>query len=52
MVDVGQEGVRAPPAKDLDGLGVKPIQVKGSGSSSSEGVAGDELSWDALAVQV
>ena len=26
--------------------------MEGCGSTSSEGVAGDELSWDALAVQV
>ena len=52
MVDVGEKGVRAPAAKDLDSLGVISIEVKGGGTSSSERVAGDEGRRDALAFQV
>ena len=52
VVDVGEEGVRAPAAQDLNGLGVIAIEVKGCGPTSAKGVAGYELSWDALAFQV
>jgi len=49
MGNVGEESVRAPAAQDLDGFGVIAIKVEGCGASSSKGVAGDELGWDALA---
>ena len=43
MVNVVEEGVGAPTAKNLDGLGVKAIEVEGCCPSSPEGVAADEL---------
>ena len=52
MVDVSEEGVGAPAAKDLYGLGVIAIEMKGCCSSSSEGVAGDGGRGNALAFQV
>ena len=51
-MDVGEKGIGAPAAKHLDGLGIISIEVKGCGSSSSEGVAGDRGWWDALTVQM
>lgn len=52
MVDVSEEGVRAPSSHDLDGFGIKAIEVKGSGTTSTKRVAGDEAFGDALAFQV
>ena len=52
VVDVGEKGVRAPASQNLDGFGVIAVEVEGCGPTSTKGVAGDELGWDALAFQV